>query len=170
MEMIIVLLSILQTIAISLGVGCSTVAIISFFVAFSDGQISPDERKMLGVTYILLRIAMITILVTTLLLALTGSSGGTFDEYLTPFSVSRFVLIGVLFGNSYLMTKHIMPSNFGPAIQAGSWYTLGITLALVPLELTHYSLINFLVGYVATLALAIAIVNGVMGYLKHSHT
>jgi hypothetical protein len=64
------------------------------------------------------------------------------------------------------MTKRIMPSNFGPAIQAGTWYTLGITMALIPLGLAQYSLIEFTVGYLAALAFAVTLVNGTMSYLK----
>jgi hypothetical protein len=165
MEMIFVLVSILQAIAISLGVGCSTVAITSFFVSIADGTISPEERKMLGVVYVLLRVAMVIILITTALLALMHFSSG-FTHHFTPFVISRWALIFVLFANAVLMTKRIMPSNFGPAIQAGSWYTLGITMALIPLGLAQYSLTEFFVGYAAALALAVAIVNGTMGYLK----
>jgi hypothetical protein len=166
MEMFYVLLSILQVIGISLGVGCSTVAITSFFVAIADGTIDPQERKMLGVVYILLRVAMVTILITTALLCLLFLQDASFDSYTNPFSVSRWLLIGVLFGNALLMTKHLMPSIFGPAIQAGSWYTLGVTTALVPLGLTSFSFFEFFIGYIAALALAVSLVNGTMAYLK----
>ncbi len=167
MEMIFVLTSILQAVGISLGVGCSTVAITSFFVSIADGSITPEERKMLGVVYILLRVAMGVILVTTAILALMHYSSG-FAGHFTPFVISRWVIIFVLFFNAYLMTKRVMPSNFGPAIQAGSWYTLGITMAMVPLGLAQYSLTEFFIGYAAAIAFATAVVNGVMGYLKHN--
>jgi hypothetical protein len=165
MEMIFVVTSILQAVGISLGVGCSTVAITSFFVSIADGSISPEERKMLGVVYILLRVAMGVILVTTAVLALMHYSSG-FAGHFTPFVISRWVIIFVLFFNAYLMTKRVMPSNFGPAIQAGSWYTLGITMALIPLGLAQYSLVEFFVGYAAAIAVSISIVNGVMSFMK----
>lgn len=165
MEMIFVVTSILQAIGISLGVGCSTVAIVSFFVAIGDGNISPEERMMLGVVYILLRVAMVLILITTALLALMHFNSG-FTQHFTPFVISRWIIVFVLFANAVLMTKRIMPANFGPAIQAGSWYTLGITMALIPLGLAQYSLFEFFIGYSAALALAISIVNGVISFLK----
>jgi hypothetical protein len=165
MEIIFVLMSILQAVAISLGVGCSTVAITSFFAAIGDGTISPEERKMLGVVYVLLRIAMWVIVGSSAVLALMHFNSG-FAYHFTPFVVSRWVLIAVLFLNATLMTKRIMPSNFGPAIQAGTWYTLGITMALIPLGLAQYSLIEFTVGYLAALAFAVTLVNGTMSYLK----
>lgn len=165
MEMIFVVSSMLQAIGISLGVGCSTVAIVSFFVAIGDGNINPEERKMLGVVYVLLRVAMVLILVTTALLALMHFNSG-FAQHFTPFVVSRWMIVFVLFANVVLMTKRVMPSNFGPAIQAGSWYTLGITMALIPLGLAQYSLFEFFIGYAAAIALAVTIVNGTMSYLK----
>lgn len=166
MEMIYIFLTILQVVAISLGVGCSTVAISSFFIAIADGNISVEERKMLGVVYILLRVAMVLILITTLLLFFMVPIEGSVLTSLT-FVMARFVLIACLFINAILMTKRIMPSSFGPAIQAGTWYTLGITTALVPLDLSGFSFFEFIVGYLAALALAVTVVNGVMSHLKH---
>ncbi len=65
MDVIFILVAILQSIGISLGVGSSTIAIVNFFVAIADGKIEPTERKMMQVTYVILRVAMVTILLTT---------------------------------------------------------------------------------------------------------
>lgn len=163
MEMIIVLVAILQSIAISLGVGCSTLAITNFFVAIADGKIDENERKMMGVVYIVLRVAMILILTTTTVLSMYAyATPGSF----TTVTAAIWTLVAVLFGNAVLMTKHIMPSNIGPALQAGTWYTLGVTMSLIPLGLSSFSYFQFIVGYAAAVALAIAIVNGMMSYLK----
>ncbi len=70
MIMIITLATIIQSMAISLGVGSSTLAIINFFVAIADGAIDETERKMMGVVYKVLRVAMVLILITTILLLL----------------------------------------------------------------------------------------------------
>jgi hypothetical protein len=168
MEMIFVLLAILQSIAISLGVGGSTLAIINFFVAIADGTIDPQERKLMGVVYIVLRVSMILILLTTgaLTLMQMDDAGVVF----TPFTAGLWTLIAVLFTNAFLMTKHIVPSNIGPALQASTWYTLGIMMSLVPLGLINFSYFEFIVGYLAAIVLAIAVVNGVMSYLKKKRT
>lgn len=151
--------------AISLGVGSSTLAIINFFVAIADGTIEPQERKLMGVVYIVLRVAMIAILLTTGLLALIHITN-TDIPYFTPFATALWTLIAVLFGNAILMTKHIMPSNIGPALQASTWYTFGIVMTLIPIGLDGFSYFEFLFGYAAAIALAVAIVNGVMAYQK----
>jgi len=167
MEIITVGIYILQSIAISLGVGTSTIAIVNFFVAIADGKIDETERKMMGIGYILLRIAMVLILVTTVsLLTLEMTQFGL--TVFTTYVIAQLILIGVLFINAYLMTRRIMPSTFGPAIQAGSWYTLGMIAALVPLGLTNFSLLQFGLIYFAILLLGIILVNGMMAYLKKS--
>ncbi len=165
MEMIFVSLVILQSLAISLGVGSSTIAIASFFVAISDGSIEPTERKLLGVVYTVLRVGMVLALLTTIFLAVMHITS-TDLPYITPFTSALWTLIGVLFANAILMTKHIMPSNIGPAVQAGTWYTLGVIMVLIPLGLDRFSYFEFFIGYAAALALALAIVNGIMGYFK----
>ncbi|MBP9843164.1 MAG: hypothetical protein KBC62_04125 [Candidatus Pacebacteria bacterium] len=160
MTTFLTLVAILQSFSISLGVGSSTLAIANFFVAISDGGISPDERRMMGVVYIVLRVAMILILLTTLCLLAAQYSAGTL--FLVPFNIAQLSVIGVLFVNAMLMTAHIVPSNFGPAIQAGNWYTLGTLAALTSLSLTTFTLGHFFLAYVTWIVLAISIVNGIM--------
>lgn len=165
MEMIIIFVAILQSVAISLGVGCSTLAIVNFFVAIADGKIDETERRMMGVVYIVLRVAMVLILVTTALLTLYNFST-VGNSYITPFILGLWTLIGVLYLNAILMTKHIMPSTVGPALQASSWYSMGVLMSLVPLSLSGFSYFEFIFGYAAAIALATALVNGTMATLK----
>ncbi|MEY2665407.1 MAG: hypothetical protein RLZZ480_512 [Candidatus Parcubacteria bacterium] len=161
MTTVLTLIAILQSFSISLGVGSSTIAITSFFVAIADGSMSPDERRMMGVVYVVLRVAMVLILLTTatLLIAKYGFGGLT---GMSTFHLGQSLAILVLFVNAVLMTLHVIPSNFGPAIQAGNWYTLGTLSALLPLGITHFTLTQFALAYVAWLVLAISIVNAIM--------
>lgn len=164
MEIIFILTAIVQSVSISLGVGGSTLAILNFFVALADGTIDEGERRMMGVVYIVLRVAMVLILITTAAIAYMYISAG--DDYFMPYTVGYWTLLLVLYANATLMTKRIMPSTVGPALQAATWYTLGILTALVPLRHTNFSYFEFVVGYLAAIALAVAIVNIVMAYAK----
>ncbi len=169
MTMFLTLVAIIQSFAISLGVGSSTLAITNFFVAIADGKIDETERKMMGVVYVVLRVAMVLILGTTVLLvgntwATVGISG------LSAFTWGQIIPLVVLYVNAVLMTAHLMPSTFGPALQAGSWYTLGTLSALAILDMTGFTLMQFLLGYIAWLVLAVAIVNGLMAVLKARKT
>jgi hypothetical protein len=164
MEFLISALFIIQSMGISLGTGSSTLAILNFFHAISDGTISDTERDFMGITYIVLRVAMGIILVSTLLLCFYGF--GTIGEsWFTGERAAQAVLIGVLFLNAFLMTMRIMPSTFGPAIQASSWYSLGFILAFTKIGYEVNFLI-FLFAYATTIFFAISLINAIMAYLK----
>lgn len=165
MYIIIVLMDIIQGAAISLGMGSSTIAIISFFVAIADGKIEPEERKMMGISYIVLRVAMVLILITTLAIVANNYYLSGIDSVST-FTVAQLTIISILFLNAVLMTEKIMPSTLGPAIQAGSWYSLGIMTSLLPLGLTNFTFIQFILGYITAIFFATAVVNGIMGIVK----
>ena len=168
MEIILNLTTILQSIAIAMGVGSSTIAVLNFFSAIGDNVIDATERTMMGIVYIVLRVSMNLILLTTLLLTYLGVSalGGA---YFTVVTLSIWLLIIVLFLNAFLMTKHIMPSTIGPALQAASWHTLGITTTLISLRLTDYTFLKFFIGYMALFILAVALVNGAMIHIRHTN-
>ena len=169
MSILLAFTTILQSVAIGLGVGTSTLAIINFFVAIADGKIEPEERKMMGVVYIVLRVAMGLILLTTVLLTLFGYYHFTLGV-VSGYGLAFWLLILVLYSNAVLMTYHLMPSTIGPALQASTWYTLGTLSALLPLGWVHFSVFHFTLAYVSFVLLAIAAVNGVLAYLTHRRT
>ncbi len=165
MEIIYIINAILLSVAVSLGVGCSTVAITQFFVAINDGQIDQTERKLLGAVYIILRVAMVAILLTLLVQAGIFYSLMDGFGFLSPFMLSMWSVVGVLYLNAIGMTMHWIPSKIGPAIQAGSWYTLGVLLALIPLGQITFGYTQFLLVYAGVILLAIAAISVVRGYL-----
>jgi len=165
MTILITFFAILQTFSVSLGVGSSTLAIVNFFVAISDGKIDETERKMMGAIYTTLRVAMVAILVTTLgLITLEFFNSGAVS--LTVFSVALLFTLSILFINAVLMTIRLMPSTFGPALQAGSWYTLGALVALKLQGITDFTFLQFFLAFMAWMVLAIGVVNGIMSLLK----
>ena len=165
MELFLVLIAILQFFAVSLGVGSSTLAVTNFFVAIADGKIDETERKMMGIAYTILRVAMVIILVTTsILVAETMLTQGWTG--ISTYTYAQLTLILVLYGNAILMTLRIMPSTLGPALQAAAWYALGALAALAALGLTDFTYPQFLLSFAADCALNISITNGLMWYFK----
>ncbi|MAZ30281.1 hypothetical protein CL655_03290 [bacterium] len=167
METIFILSSILLSIAISLGVGSSTIAVTNFFMAIADGTIEPTERRMMGVTYWVLRAAMVLIALMLIMQYMLGYAGVETPYFASTHAIAMGALTVVLYVNAVAMTYRLMPSTFGPAIQASSWYTLGVTAALVPLGITSFSLVVFFLAYIATFALFLSLINGIMGWLRH---
>lgn len=165
MEILIIALAVIQSFAISLGVGSSTLAVVGFFVAIFDGTIDATERKMMGVWYSILRISMMAILCTTATVAVVMilSSGAA---SVALYTVEQLVLTLVLFINASLMTVRLMPSSFGPAIQAGSWYALGLLAALNAQDADSFTFTQFILGYIALVAACVCLINSYMAYLK----
>ena len=155
--------------SISLGVGSSTIAVLNFFRAIADGTIDESERRMMGVTYIILRVAMVAILIFFTVQLMYGYLGFSDLLYGNTAAVAVGFLVTVLYTNAILMTYRIMPSTFGPAIQASSWYTLGVVAALVSLRITDYPLAVFFLSYVCALLLFTSAINLEMFRLKHKH-
>ncbi len=163
-EWIFSLAVILQASSIGLGVGSSTLAITGFLVAIYDGTIDQSERRMLGVIYWTLRAAMFGIVATTAVITyLDPAFFGTFAVYL-------WILLAVLVLNAIAMTKHWISSKYGPAIQAGTWYTLGFFATIHMFNLFEVNFLEFLGLYAADVLLAYVIVNGYMWYQKRKRT
>ena len=168
MEIIYIVASLLLSFAVSLGVGSSTIAVINFFAAIADGTIDPAERRMMGVTYIVLRVSMVVIALALLAHYMIGYLGVTTPYYATTHAAAMGLVTAVLYLNAMAMTYRLMPSTFGPAIQASSWYTIGVLVALIPLSVTHFSFVLFAVAYLTTFALFLGLINGIMGLLRHT--
>lgn len=165
-EIAYIINAVIMAVAISLGVGCSTVAISQFLYSIHDGNFEVTERKMLGIVYFILRVAMVAILLTLAIQAgIFYFLLNNFD-FVSPFFLSMWTVVGVLYLNAIGMTMHWMPGKIGPALQASSWYTLGVLMALVPVGITGFMYQQFALVYVGVIMLAIAALNMLMGYLK----
>ncbi|HEX4799061.1 MAG TPA: hypothetical protein VFV22_00790 [Candidatus Paceibacterota bacterium] len=153
LETITPLIIIMNTSAIGLGVGASTLAIISFLVALHDGTIDTSERRMLGVIYSLLRFAMVSILITLILIIwLQPSLFGSQTTYIV-------ILVGIIFLNAIAMTKHWISSKVGPALQAASWYTLGFISTIHMFSLYKIDALAFVILYGIDIVFFIVLVN-----------
>jgi cytochrome bd-type quinol oxidase subunit 2 len=159
------LVTIIQQISISLGVGSSTLAIANFLAAIADGEIDDTERRMMGIVYVVLRIAMVLILASSVFI-FAATYGGESMMDMPALAHAQLLALLVLFANALLMTAHLVPSTIGPAIQGGSWYTLGFLSSLQLLGVTDFTFTTFLLGYITWLVLAIGIVNGLMAMVN----
>ncbi|MEN9922019.1 MAG: hypothetical protein RL097_295 [Candidatus Parcubacteria bacterium] len=161
MTLFLTFIAILKVLSIALGVGASTLAVTNFFVAIADGYIDETERRMMGVVYTVLRVAMVAILGTAgMLIAYEYGKNGL--SGISPLNYALVTILLVLYSNALLMTAHKVSTTLGPALQAGSWYALGILLALQSLALTNFSYIQFLLGYGAWLLLSVGVINAIM--------
>jgi hypothetical protein len=152
------LMIIFYNMAISLGVGASSIVIASFIVALWDKTITQDERSLLGVIYVTLRIAMVTILVSVGYLTL-------FFPDFSDINPQLWTLIAVLYANAIFMTLHWIPSKLGPPLQAATWYTLGTLVAVDLFSVYAVTWSNFAYLYAGFIAFWVIVVNLFMRYL-----
>ena len=131
METFFIIIEVLKTVSISLGVGGSTIAIALYLGSLSnDGKIDKSERRMLGMVYVVLRLAMILIFITHLVTNIPLYISGGVEALVNPINFIQWLVLFVLYVNALLMTSHIMPDTYGPGIQVTTWYALGIITAL----------------------------------------
>lgn len=144
--------------AISLGVGSSTFALIFYFMGKHSAVFHETGRPYQKVVYRVLRVAMVLILLTEIIKGTLYVQTGTSVKELfeSPTLVFIWTIIVVLFGNAILMTLHLMTRKLGPAIQATSWYTLG-TVAALPGGVVTFTYLPLLLTYAGCI-LAFAVI------------
>jgi len=114
----------------------------------------------MGIVFILLRVAMGLILLTTASIAVhEWLTTGLIT--LTTYSAALWLFIFVLYINAVLMTLHLMPRSIGPGLQAATWYALGISAAM-PAALTTLSFGAVLIYYIAFLSAVEVLINTVV--------
>lgn len=146
----------------ALGVGSSSLAVASFMMALKDQEINISERQMLGVIYYALRVAMV--MLTISLFLLSWLFPGTFVS--TPM---LWLMLVVLFLNAFLMSKHLISVTVGPSLQAATWYTFGFIIAIDAFVLMPLTWTLFICLYLADFLIALAIINGLLWWLKRSN-
>lgn len=157
MTTLLVAMSLLQKFCnFTSGVGSSTLAIVNFFAALADGKIDETERRMMGLVYIVLRVAMVLILLTTMFVYFPQYIASGFHSF-SVLSIGTFIALGVLYSNAILMTLKYMPSTFGPAIQAGNWYVLGFLSTLAAHDISNFTLVQFLLAYTTWIILLLSL-------------
>lgn len=161
----LIIVAYVQSLAVSLGVGSSTIAICNYIVAVRDNTIDTSERSIMGVTYTILRVAMAAIVLTLLIQAIAFIPEYGL-AYFQPFILFVWLIVAVLFANAVLMTKHFIPRTVGPALQAVSWYTLGTLYFLSTIYATTGSFGTYIVWYGIALLVVSVLLNAVIAFVK----
>jgi len=160
MEMLYSAFVIWMMTAVALGVGGSSLAIMSFLVALDDKKIDASERRMLNVIYWLLRTAMVLIPFTLVVLWLLKPGFLEGIYYVA-------IIMGVIYLNAAQMTWHLIPGLFGPALQAASWYTLGFLLSIELFDLLKLDWTLFFSLYIFDIIFFYAILWGIRYWQTH---
>lgn len=155
--------SIVETIsgmAISLGVGSSTFALIFYFMGKHSAVFHETGRPYQKVVYRVLRVAMALVLVMEITkIVLYVQTGTRVTELLAADTLMfMWTVIIVLFVNPVFMTLHLLPTKFGAAIQATSWYMLGVLSALPMVTFSYLPLLLIYAGGMLAFAVIIELI------------
>lgn len=165
MEFIYVASQLLLSFGVSLGVGSSTLTVLGFLTAVRDGVVDQSERRIMHIMYLVLRVAMVVILLALFTQGITLISAYGMD-YLQPLTVVVWSAVFVLYLNAVLMTLHYMPKSIGPAIQAGTWYTLGVLSFMIAYGFTEFSYAKLFGGYLVLVVVMALLINGTFAHFK----
>ena len=159
----IMLFGIIETVsgmAISLGVGGSTFALIFYFMGKHSAVFHETGRPYQKAVYRVLRIAMVLILLTEIAKIIAYMQSGVRIQDFLAADPLLFIwtVIAVLFVNPILMTFHLLPAKLGAAIQAASWYTLGLITALPTVTFTYIPLLLTYAGAMVGMAVVIELI------------
>lgn len=154
--MLELLVEVLHSMSVSIGVGASTLAVVFYFCSIAgDNSIDEGERRSLGIIYTVLRVAMGLILFFFLAISIIIVNYFGFEGLLRSNIAFEWLLLFILYANAILMTLHIMPIKVGPALQASTWYTLGLMVALFPFTLSFSHYLIFYAGFVIFVILTV---------------
>ncbi len=151
------LVTVIGSAAVALGMGASTFAIIFYFMSIRNPQLRETGRPYNKAVFIVLRVAMVLILLTELAKIgfYLGAGVHVAELFAADFLLFVWTLVGVLYANAILMTLRSMPMKLGPALQATSWYALGIITALSFVSMSYLPL---LLVYAAAVLIAAVII------------
>lgn len=146
------LLVIMHVIGTVLGVGAATFAEIYYTRFNSDDIVNDEERKVLAVTYTVMRTGLFLLVISgfgfLLYFRLTEHVG----ILTSPSFWAKMTVVAVLVGNAILLQARIMPFAVGAAVSLTSWYAalvlgvIGKTSASYFEILTYYAIAIVLVG------------------------
>ena len=138
-----------KQLGLSLTVASSTYALIFYFQSLRDGTVDDTEKRFLHTVFFVLRLGWALFAAGEIILLAFIFSLGTPLSAVSDTIWMTWLIFGVLLLNAYLMTKHIMPMRFGPALAGGSWYSI-FFLNVLPFGNFHWSFL--ILGYVIFLA------------------
>ncbi|MBX9906415.1 hypothetical protein K2X96_00785 [Patescibacteria group bacterium] len=159
MEYIFMIVPVVYKLALTLGIGSSTFALIFFIQSKQDGIVDETERRFLRTVITVMRVGMVGI-VASLLFYTYAFWNSAVNLFADPIFLMESTIMTVIILNAILMQFRVMPMWLGPAIAGASWYSL-FFLTSVPFTVTSYGM------FITYYALFGAVFYGVFTIIQH---
>lgn len=138
------ILVIMHIIGTVLGVGAATFAEILYARFNSDDIINNEERKVLSVTYMVMRTGLFLLVISGFAFLLYFRLTEDVTTLMSPSFWAKMTVIAVLVGNALLLQARMMPFAIGTALSLTSWYTaLVLGVALDKTTATYFEILMY---------------------------
>ena len=141
-EIILIVLHIIGTI---IGVGGATMIELHVSQAFKDKTMSQDERSILAIDYRMVRIGLVTILLSGFGFLLLDKFEGHTQYLYSPRLWAKMLMVGLIAMNTLLLQAHMINLYWGSALSFVSWWTA----AFIGMFITHEFKFDFYDGLFA---------------------
>ena len=144
------LLVIMHIVGTVLGVGGATFAEIYYTRFNSDDIVNDDERKVLSITYTVMRTGLFLLVISGFSFLLYFRLTEHVETLTSPSFWAKMTVVAVLVGNALLLQTRILPFAIGAAVSLTSWY---VALILGIIGTTSATYVEILVYYVIAIVL-----------------
>lgn len=144
------LLVITHVVGTVLGVGAATFAEIYYTRFNSDDIVNDEERKVLAVTYTVMRTGLFLLVTSGFAFLLYFRLTEHVGILTSPSFWAKMTVVAVLVGNALLLQARLIPFAIGAAVSLTSWYT---ALVLGVIGKTGASYFEILMYYVIAIVL-----------------
>lgn len=151
-----------------LGVGGATILEFQLNRALADDDMSPDERSMLGLDFLIIRIGLLLALLTGFGFVIFYVLSGQEFRLQNPVLWAKLMIIVVIAVNALLLQAHKMSLYWGSAFSFVSWWTA----AILGVFLTHsvaFGFIEIMLTYAVLIVAGAYLLHQFRNILKKRH-
>lgn len=151
-----------------LGVGGATMIEVHLNRALADGQMSPDERSLLGLNFVTLRVGLALALFTGIgFVALYAANGQEFRLQNPVFWAKMFMIV-VIAVNALLLQSHKIGMYWGSALSFVTWWAAAL-LGIFLTNGTRFGFIEIAIGYIAAVVLGAFVLHKIREFIKNKY-
>jgi hypothetical protein len=148
-----------------LGVGGATMIEVHLNQALKDSNMSVDERGMLGLNFVVLRIGLVLALVTGFGFIVYYIANGQEFKLQNPVLWAKLAMIVIVAVNALMLQSHKIGLYWGSALSFVTWWATFI-LGIFLTNNVRFGFIGIMIVYALTVVAGAYILHKIRGYIK----
>lgn len=148
-----------------LGVGGATMIEVHLNKALADGTMSTDERGMLGLNFVVLRIGLVLSVLTGIgFIALYQTTGQEF-RLQNPVFWAKMSMVMVVLVNALLLQAHKISLYWGSALSFVSWWMI-MFMGFFTTQGVRYGFVEIMAAYAIAIVLGAIVLHKIRNLVK----